>query len=588
MCGIFIVVSKNSEKLPKDFCIKTSKKLFNRGPDIFKFNFFRNDTVFISNTVLSITGKMEKSNNLSKSKNKRYSVSLNGEIYNYKDLAENYLKSKFFNKDVRDTDVLVNLYERINHDKIPKILNGMFAYAIYDSFLEKLIISNDVQGEKNLYYFNNKDLFILSSTIDVILEYIGEQKINKNILKNYFSTRHYMPITDTMFKGIKLFKPGTVNTFSLKKKNLTTKVYDDPISWITEDAYKKYKKYSEEEMIDFFDYNLKEQAKIMIPNKKFGCIVSGGVDSSLQAAIISQFKDPDRLCVVDHGPKDHIMKNIKFFNKYFLSNIKKLKMDMFEYQNLADKIYKIIASPLYTHDLPARLKLSNFFRNEKCKVFFSADGCDELYGGHQLYQNIFKGNYNYNLNHSPYSSNTNKYFATDELQNYLKKMWKKTFKKYDFIKSKREQNIQSSIFLDYFIQSIYVANRSNDLVCCNNSVEPRNIYISKNIIKILVNLPLHYKLDFSVKNKAMRSKIILKKLFCKYLDKGLVYKKMGFSGHPNSMKNDSNIYPLTKKLIGIDYKELNLNKKTYYDKKNFNRDMEWKLINIERFLNVFR
>jgi len=587
MCGVFIVVSKNNQKLPKDHCIKTSKKLFNRGPDIFKFNFFRNNTIFISNTVLSITGKLEKSKNLSKSTNKRYIISLNGEIYNYKDLSENYLKSKFFNKDIRDTDVLVNLYERTEHDKIPKTLNGMFAYAVYDSFLEKLIISNDVQGEKNLYYYNNQDVFIVSSTIDVILEYIGKQKINLDILKNYFSTRHYMPITDTLFKGIKLFKPGTINTFCLKKKNLTSKVYEDPFNWISENNYKKYDKYSEEEMLEFFDYSLKEEAKIRIPNKKFGSIVSGGVDSSLQSAIISQFKDPDKLCVVDHGPKDHIMKNIKNFNKFFLKNVVKLKMSKFEYKKLAIESYKVISSPLYTHDLPARLKLSNFFKNEQCKVFFSADGCDELYGGHQLYQEIFKGNLNPLINHSPYSSITNKYFATSELQNYLNKMWKKALKKYNFIKSKKESNVQSSIFLDYFIQSIFVANRSNDLVCCNNSVEPRNIYISKNIIKIIVNLPLRYKLNFRVKDKAMRSKIILKKLFCKYLNKDLVYKKMGFSGHPNSIKT-SNAYPLTKKLIDIDEKILSLSKNKYYDKKNFNRDMEWKLINTESFLNVLK
>ena len=198
-------------------------------------------------------------------KNQKKTASIN---LVYKDLSENYLKSKFFNKDIRDTDVLVNLYERTEHDKIPKTLNGMFAYAVYDSFLEKLIISNDVQGEKNLYYYNNQDVFIVSSTIDVILEYIGKQKINLDILKNYFSTRHYMPITDTLFKGIKLFKPGTINTFCLKKKNLTSKVYEDPFNWISENNYKKYDKYSEEEMLEFFDYSLKEEAKIRIPNKK--------------------------------------------------------------------------------------------------------------------------------------------------------------------------------------------------------------------------------------------------------------------------------------------------------------------------------
>ena len=91
MCGVFLVVSKNGEKLPQDLCIKSSKKLFNRGPDVFKYNFFQNNTLFISNTVLAITGKIDNSKSLSKSKNKRYFISLNGEIYNYKYLSENYL-----------------------------------------------------------------------------------------------------------------------------------------------------------------------------------------------------------------------------------------------------------------------------------------------------------------------------------------------------------------------------------------------------------------------------------------------------------------------------------------------------------------
>ena len=127
MCGVFLVVSKNGEKLPQDLCIKSSKKLFNRGPDVFKYDFFRNNTLFISNTVLAITGKLNKNKNLSKSKNKRYFISLNGEIYNYKYLSENYLLNKSVDKNLCDTDVLVNLYEQIQEEKIPDILNGMFA-----------------------------------------------------------------------------------------------------------------------------------------------------------------------------------------------------------------------------------------------------------------------------------------------------------------------------------------------------------------------------------------------------------------------------------------------------------------------------
>ena len=60
MCGIFLVNSKNNIKLEKNRCLLAAKDLFNRGPDSFKSEFFLNDKLFISNTVLSITGKLNK------------------------------------------------------------------------------------------------------------------------------------------------------------------------------------------------------------------------------------------------------------------------------------------------------------------------------------------------------------------------------------------------------------------------------------------------------------------------------------------------------------------------------------------------
>ena len=76
---------------------------------------------------------------------------------------------------------------------------------------------------------------------------------------------------------------------------------------------------------------------------------------------------------------------------------------------------------------------------------------------------------------------------------------------------KKERNIQSSLFLDYFIQSTNVANRSNDLISSNYSIEARNAYIQKNILKIIINLPLEYKINFKVE-KLMKQKFLLKKI----------------------------------------------------------------------------
>ena len=70
MCGIFLVFQKKGKKLNLNKCKKASKDLFNRGPDYFKYSIFENQSLYISNTILSITGKPNKEKELISSKKK--------------------------------------------------------------------------------------------------------------------------------------------------------------------------------------------------------------------------------------------------------------------------------------------------------------------------------------------------------------------------------------------------------------------------------------------------------------------------------------------------------------------------------------
>ena len=80
-------------------------------------------------------------------------MSFNGEIYNYDFLRKTYIPNIKLKDNFSDSEVLINLYEKLNGSKVPSLLNGMFAYVIYDKVKDNIIIVNDVQGEKNLYYF---------------------------------------------------------------------------------------------------------------------------------------------------------------------------------------------------------------------------------------------------------------------------------------------------------------------------------------------------------------------------------------------------------------------------------------------------
>ena len=590
MCGVLVIYSKK-KKLNKNKCLTASKEIYNRGPDNFKFSLQRNNTLFVANTVLSITGnKNTLSKKISKSKNKNFEISFNGEIYNYKFLKKKYLNFSHYKKEMNDTEVLVNLYERLDYKKIPDLLNGMFAYIVFDKIKDKLIIVNDVQGEKNFYKYEDDDHFIISSNIKSILKYVTKIELNLNSINNYFHTRHFMPLDKTCFKKIDLLSSSSNIEFNLKDNKILKVNYDIPYNLISKKLYLKLSKMNENAVISFFEKALLRQAELMIPNKKFGCIVSGGVDSTLQAAMINQFKISELNLCIDHKNKDPIMKHLKRFNKFFKKKIIKIMMNKEIYKSLLNKCYKIVSSPLQTHDLPSRLRLSKYFKDKGFKVFFSADGCDELLGGQQIYENLYSKKYNYKKNISPYSTiiNTNikmSKYKSKYMKSKIDNFWKQTFKSYNFIKNIKERNIQSSFFLDYFVQATNVGNRSNDLVCCDNSVEPRNIFIQKNILKIIVNLPLKYKINFETKNKLFKQKYILKKLFTKYLDSELIFKKTGFSGFPNSLK--INKKKTKKKILNLlDFKFQKFS--NYYDQNNFKRDMNWKIINTNNFFNEFK
>lgn len=585
MCGIFAVISKNKKKLNKERCIKSISSIYNRGPDYMKYKFFDDGTFFIANTILSITGKLKNDNQVLNSG--RYYISFNGEIYNYKELFENYLpKYKFLNKD-SDTNVLLHLHEILDHKKIPTKLNGMFAYLIYDLINKKITIVNDPQGEKSLYHYEDNNYFIVSSNIRSILDFIGNYKLNLKTIENYYKTRHYMPLEKTCFEGIEIFPQGTFYTYDLKNNKHFLSTYENPIDWICEKKYEYFNKLTDEEIIDFFDYQLNSQIKLMIPKIKFGCIISGGIDSTLQAAIISKYSAPDVNLVIDYGyKKDQIASQISIFQKYFKNKIEKINCKKKDYLKFADSCYDVICSPMQTHDLPGRYIISKNFSKKNCKVFFSADGCDEIFAGQQIYYNLYKKKFNFNNNISPYSSYHNLIVKNDD-QNYftnqINNKWKEIYKKYEFVKCAKSRNILSSLFLDYTMQSTSVANRSNDLVCCSNSVEPRNVFIQKKILMTAFNLNLKFKLNYKLK-PIYRQKYILKKLFERYLNKKLILKKQGFSGYPEEIINKTKIKrEFSKKVKNIRKKSI----KNYVDKKNFYRDLSWKIANEKMFLKKF-
>ena len=401
MCGIFLVYSKVSNlKLNKVNCITSAKKMRNRGPDILKYQFFENERLFLANSILSLTGTYSKSQKLICSENKRKKIIYNGEIYNYKKLNNRYFKNKNFKN---DTSLIINMYEKFNFN-IPKKFNGMFAYVVYDQFKKNLEAVVDPQGEKTLYYYNDANYFIISSTIKSLVFFLKKKKIEKESLKNYFRTRHFILNPQNIFENITTLHNGFKINFELKNNKFKLKEIDDPIKWISKKKYFNFQNKDSTQIENIFYKKLINQCKVMIPQKKFACVVSGGIDSTLQYALISKFKCPNFNLIIDHKKKDDAANNIKKFKKYLTPKIKILKMDKKKYKRILINLYKKIYTPLFTHDNPGRFLISKFCRNNKSPIVFTGDGCDEILGGYELNYKFFKKIRNFKQNNSVYSS----------------------------------------------------------------------------------------------------------------------------------------------------------------------------------------
>lgn len=562
MCGILLIVSK--KKLDKKKCLISQKSIETRGPDRILNKYFNNGKIFLSNSILSITGSLKHKKKIAVSKSKNYHIAFNGEIYNWKDLTHRY-NLKFVKN---DTDLLVNLFDKLNKKQIPKLMNGMFAYCVVNKKTNKIYFSSDVQGEKKLFYYMDNNLFILSSNINAIIKYIGKDKLDYESIKNYMFSRHFIFLDNTIFKNIKILRPGYQATFCIKDFILKKNIYENPLNWISKKIYLNNNLKNKTTLISEFEEELNKQAKLMIPNKKFACILSGGIDSSLQTAIISKIKKPHTISGLNYLHKDKVSNQIKKFEKFLNQKIDKVNLSKDKYLLDLKRSYKIACMPFLTHDFIGRYQISKFFKSLGNKVFFAADGVDELLGGYKIYETL---NWNNTKNNSPYS----KINLNTKLNKKINRIWKKAFNKYNSFLNKKDSNIQATLFTDYFVNSVYVANIGTDIMCSYNGIEARNIFIQKKIIQKIINLPIRYKINFKRRDKRFYLKYLAKKIFMKYYKKELIFEKQGFSGFPNAsrelLKNGK--FEYVNKILDLKKIKLNLAN-------------EWKILNLEFFLKI--
>ncbi|WP_374550715.1 asparagine synthase (glutamine-hydrolyzing) [Flavobacterium sp.] len=380
MCGINGFVSKSKLFSVKEKLEIMNQKIIHRGPD--EDGFFceenNNDvTIGMAMRRLSIidltSGKQPIYSN-----DKQKVILFNGEIYNFKSLRED-LKSKGYNfYTTCDTEVVINLYDCYGLESF-SMLDGMFAFSIYDKTLNKIFIARDFFGEKPLYYTTDGNNFIWASELKSINKVLpNKPEINTTALNLFFQLT-YIPAPYSIFQNVHKLEANKYIAIDCKDLSFT-------INEIKQN-FRIYDKFSKGDATKkTHDLVLESVASRSIADVPLGTFLSGGVDSSIVSLCLAQQSDKkietfsigfDKKSFDETDKSQQVAKLINSNHHEFIIGEKDLEENLSEIILNFDEPFAD-SSALATYVVANKTK-------QYVTVALTGDGGDEVFGGYNKY-----------------------------------------------------------------------------------------------------------------------------------------------------------------------------------------------------------
>ncbi len=385
MCGVLFYAG--DELLPMNHLALDSIK--HRGPDAAGVKHFSAPSMQITLghrrlAVIDLSNNSDQP--LTHPKIKKW-ISLNGEIYNYLELKVLLQKKGYDFHSQSDTEVLLIAFQEWG-PKCLDMLNGMFAFIIWDDVNKKLFFARDRFGIKPLYYWLSKHGISFVSEIKQ-LTYLPGFKPRINIMQSlqFIITGDYGHAQDNIWENVVQVEPGECGTidFNHHKPQLRIQkkqwysinnVADKPLICIPEDRVK---------LVDLFKERLTDAVKLQLRSDvPVGLMLSGGIDSSCLATLLTKKLEKQiqsfSICYKE-GSEDE-SSGIRNLCEY-------LKIEPCLNFIEASQIENSLDEMVYYHDypLPGRSSLVQFLlydvvKNHNIKVCLEGHGADEFLGGY--------------------------------------------------------------------------------------------------------------------------------------------------------------------------------------------------------------
>ena len=215
-------------------------------------------------------------------------IVFNGEIYNFREIRATLGGISW--RTTSDTEVLVELIALVGIEDALRRINGMFALAVYDTHKRELHIARDRLGEKPLYYGTVENDFVFASELKAFVTHAGFQReIDRDSLALYLRYS-YVPAPRTIYEGVSKLEPAQFLTLKLNESGVNSPVIKSFWNFraVAEMGAAK-SQISESVALDNLDEQLRKSvASRMVSDVPLGAFLSGGYDSTLVVAMMSQ------------------------------------------------------------------------------------------------------------------------------------------------------------------------------------------------------------------------------------------------------------------------------------------------------------
>lgn len=383
MCGITGFITAKNIKA-KVIIKKMTNTLHHRGPDDEGYFFEEKIGLAFGHKRLSIQDLSKHGHQPMQSQSKRFIIIYNGEIYNFKTLKKE-LNSNFTGHS--DTEVLLSAIENWGLDKSLSKIIGMFAFALYDKKEQEIILARDRVGEKPLYYGWQNKSFLFASELKAIRQhpdFIND--IDRNSIASLLRY-NYIPSPYSIYKNINKLEPGHYLKLKYKNNNWQQEKYS---YWSIDASYNLG-----QDNIISDEIEAKQQLKSllkqsiaekMIADVPLGVFLSGGVDSSLVAALAkSNSNEPIKTFTIGFKDKQYNEANYaKEIANHLNTKHTELYLNAKDCLDVIPKLANIYDEPFAdSSQIPSFLVAK--LAKTKVTVALSGDGGDEFFCGYNRY-----------------------------------------------------------------------------------------------------------------------------------------------------------------------------------------------------------